>query len=80
MAVHVPDVAQQRLARTIQVVSAKVPVFFKVSGAGAIDALARLCVSSYTGGLRRAHRQWVEPGLTEQSQVRQAHWTESIAV
>lgn len=45
-----------------------------------IDALTRLCGCSSAEELRHAHRQWVEGALNDHTHLRQAHWTEAIAV
>ena len=43
-------------------------------------ALADLCGFSSTEALQQAHRQWVTSALVEDHAMRQAHWSESIAV
>jgi putative transposase len=45
-----------------------------------LDALAELCGFSSTQELQRAHRQWVRSALAEDGAVRQAQWSEAIAV
>jgi len=45
-----------------------------------LPALAELCGFSNTHELQRAHRDWVETALADERAVRQAQWSESIAV
>ena len=45
-----------------------------------LAALATLCGFSATEALQQAHRQWVTSALVEDHAMRQAHWSESIAV
>jgi putative transposase len=45
-----------------------------------LNALADVCGLSSTPALQRAHRDWVESALAEHQLMRQAHWSESIAV
>lgn len=45
-----------------------------------LAALTELCGFSSTQELQHAHRQWVTSALEEDDQVRQAQWSESIAV
>jgi len=45
-----------------------------------LNALAALCGLSSTQALQRAHRDWVQSALAEARSMRQAHWSESIAV
>jgi putative transposase len=45
-----------------------------------LEALAQLCSFSSTQELQRAHRQWILSALAEDRHVRQAQWSEAIAV
>ncbi len=45
-----------------------------------LNALANLCGFASTQTLQRAHRDWVHSTLAENKSMRQAHWSESIAV
>jgi putative transposase len=46
----------------------------------AYDKLRELCGFSAYDGLRTAHREWLEASLKDGGGVREAEWTESIAV
>ncbi len=45
-----------------------------------LTALTELCGFSSTQEFQHAHRQWVTNALEEDTQLRQAHWSEAIAV
>jgi len=45
-----------------------------------LTALTDLCGFSSTQELQHAHGEWVASALEEADQVRQAHWSESVAV
>lgn len=44
------------------------------------DTLAALCGFSSTQALQRAHCDWVQSALAKNESMRQAYWSESIAV
>jgi putative transposase len=45
-----------------------------------LEALTELCGFTSMQALQKAHRDWVETALAEHQSMRQAHWSESIAV